>query len=341
MADADFARALALVEASPDHRILRRIKVEPGLRIERPDFGEVRHGIFVDTETTGLDHTKDAVVEFSAVPFEYVGETGAIIAIGAPFHAYNDPGRPIPPEMTKIHGITDDMVAGKSIDREALAESARGADLVIAHHAEFDRPFCEGIWSGFEAMPWACSMEQVPWADEGVEGRKLSYIAAALGYFYDAHRAVDDCMAALFLLSLKLPSGRTGLARLLDRALQDGRRVWAIDSPFETKDILKARGYRWSDGKDGRHKAWHKEVWLDELDAELARYRAEDSDKDRQMAAMACNHGEALRREEEKGYERGVRDMLCGDCPSTDCPTDATRCAKCPRRSITGASTLC
>lgn len=73
-------------------------------------------------------------------------------------------------------------------------------------------------------------------------------------------------------------------------------------------------------------------------EAELARYRAEDSNKDRAMAAMASDHGEALRREEEKGYERGVRDMLCSNCPPTDYSTDGTRCAKCPRRATAGAA---
>ena len=271
----DYAEALTLLEKSPNHRVLRRISMEPErlLNVDPLDR-EVHRGLFVDTETTGLDHAKDAVVEFGAVPFSY-GDTGAIHSIGRPFHAYNDPGRPIPPEMTKIHGITDEMVAGKSIDRETLAEFARGADIVIAHHAGFDRPFCERIWSGFETMPWACSIEQVPWDQEGVEGRKLSYIAASLGYFYDAHNAMNDCMAALFLLSLKLPSGKTGLAHILDRALQDSRRIWAIDAPFEKKDALKARGYRWNGGEDGRHKAWHREVALDELDAELTYLKAE------------------------------------------------------------------
>lgn len=269
------ADALAIVEASPDHRVLRRVTMGPGARegVDR-DAEPLHRGLFVDTETTGLDHAKDNVIEFAAVPFEY-DDAGALHSVGVPFHSYQDPGRPIPPETTRINRITDDMVAGKSIDCDALAEFAKGADLVIAHHAEFDRPFCETIWPGFETMPWACSVEQVPWDEEGVEGRKLTYIAASLGYFYDAHNAINDCMAALFLLSLRLPSGRTGLARLLDKALQDSRRVWAINSPFETKDILKARGYRWNGGEDGRYKAWHKEVSVSELDAELAYLKAE------------------------------------------------------------------
>lgn len=271
----DLTEALTLVEASPDHRVLRRVKIVTGeLLCTDAPTGTVHKGLFVDTETTGLDHDKHDVIEFAAVPFDY-DDAGTVYGIGVPFHSYIQPRAPIPPEMTKIHGVTDEMVAGKSVDLDRLAPFVANAGLVIAHHAEFDRPFCEGIWPGFDAMPWACSMEQVPWDEEGVEGRKLSYIAASLGYFYDAHSAVNDCVAALFLLSLKLPSGRTGLARLLDRALQDSRRVWAINSPFETKDALKARGYRWNDGTDGRYKAWHKEVWAEGLDAESKYLRDE------------------------------------------------------------------
>lgn len=278
------ADALAIVEASPEHRVLRRIRMSYGgpPMAEGVERGEkFLRGLFIDTETTGLDHAKDKVIEFAAVPFT-CDDKGAMVSVGVPFHTYIDPGRPIPPEMTKINGITDDMVAGKAFDAEAFAKFVAGfdpdhrqIDLAIAHHAEFDRAFCEGIWPGFVDMPWACSVEQVPWNEEGVEGRKLTYIASSLGYFYDAHNAINDCTAALFLLALRLPSGRTGLGRLLDKALQDSRRVWAINSPFETKDILKARGYRWNGGEDGRYKAWHKEVAVDALDAELAYLKAE------------------------------------------------------------------
>lgn len=42
---------------------------------------------------------------------------------------------------------------------------------------------------------------------------------------------------------------------------------------------------------------------------ELARYRAEDGDKDREMYAMQARHVEELRRAEEEGFARGVADM--------------------------------
>ena len=43
---------------------------------------------------------------------------------------------------------------------------------------------------------------------------------------------------------------------------------------------------------------------------ELAGYRAEDTELHRALAAMACDHGQALRREEERGYARGLRDGM-------------------------------
>lgn len=41
---------------------------------------------------------------------------------------------------------------------------------------------------------------------------------------------------------------------------------------------------------------------------ELARHRSADSDVLRAMHSMQADHATALRREEEKGYERGLRD---------------------------------
>lgn len=49
-------------------------------------------------------------------------------------------------------------------------------------------------------------------------------------------------------------------------------------------------------------------VALRDAEAQLARYRAEDSDTERAMARMQSDHDVALRREEEKGYARGLRD---------------------------------
>lgn len=45
-----------------------------------------------------------------------------------------------------------------------------------------------------------------------------------------------------------------------------------------------------------------------EQDAELERFYQEDSDKDREIHALRADHAQALIREEEKGYARGLKD---------------------------------
>ncbi|WP_456794199.1 hypothetical protein [Bradyrhizobium sp. USDA 4506] len=50
------------------------------------------------------------------------------------------------------------------------------------------------------------------------------------------------------------------LSMLLERARRKTIRIWAERSPFELKDALKRRGYRWSDGADGRPRSWYIDV---------------------------------------------------------------------------------
>jgi DNA polymerase-3 subunit epsilon len=113
-------------------------------------------------------------------------------------------------------------------------------------------------------------MTQVPWRDEGATGRGLAAIAAGFGFFYDAHRAVDDCLAAIEVLGRPLPrSGAPALARLLRSAAAVTHRVWALNSPYEARDVLRGRGYRWSNGTDGQLRAWHRDLAEDAVEGEV------------------------------------------------------------------------
>jgi DNA polymerase III subunit epsilon len=53
---------------------------------------------------------------------------------------------------------------------------------------------------------------------------------------------------------------RSAFSVLLERARRRTVRIWAEHSPFELKDMLKKRGYRWSDGSDGRPRSWYVDV---------------------------------------------------------------------------------
>ncbi|RVU18155.1 3'-5' exonuclease [Methylobacterium oryzihabitans] len=252
-----------VLEETGDYRVLRRLAPLEPLAVppDEPTF----IGLVVDTETTGTDFGRDEVIELGILKFEY-GASGRIYRILDSFNQLHQPSRPIPPEITRLTGITDAEVAGRRIDDAAVAALARDAAVVIAHNASFDRQMCEGRWPVFADRNWACSCHQVPWRDEGHEGLKLGYLLIDHGYFHHGHRAIDDCHALLRLLSLPLrASGRLALACLLETARRPTVRLWAQGSPIETKDLLKARRYRWS----GRRRCWY--VDLDEERIEIER----------------------------------------------------------------------
>lgn len=263
----------AALEASGDYRVLRRLA--PRAAVDPPEGLRTRLGLFVDVETTGLDPARDEIIELAMVPFTY-GLDGTIYAVGEAFNELQQPSVPIPPEITAITGIDDAMVAGRSIDPAAVAHFAAPAALVIAHHAAFDRRFLERFCDVFTTKPWACSMSQVDWAAEGHEGVKLSYLASGAGFFYERHRAVHDCLAAIELLGMPLPrSGASALGQLLERARMPNWRIWAENSPFDLKDMLKARGYRWNGDDNGMPRAWYIDVEDEQKEAELAFLRSE------------------------------------------------------------------
>ncbi len=94
--------------------------------------------VVFDTETTGLLPHKDEIVQIGAVRVL----RGRIIE-GEELNMLVDPGRPIPPASTKVHRITDAMVAGKpDIVAAGRAFHRFASDAVIvAHNAPFDMAF--------------------------------------------------------------------------------------------------------------------------------------------------------------------------------------------------------
>lgn len=58
-----------------------------------------------------------------------------------------------------------------------------------------------------------------------------------------------------------------------------------------------------------KHSEGHLVDYIRKLQRELASYRREDNHVLRSMYALEAEHAEALRREEEKGFARGVADM--------------------------------
>src|SRR6202048_936029 len=243
---------------SSDYRVLRRLK--PRTEFASSEGQAIKTGILLDVETTGLDTARDEIIELAMVKFTYLTDD-RIARITDVFSSFNEPENPIPAEITDLTGITDEMVLGHRIDSEAVAAFAADAGIIIAHNANFDRKFAERYWPLFEQKAWACSATEVEWRKHGFDGSRLGYLLAGVGLFHQAHRAIDDCRALVEILASDLPKpNRSALAVLLGRARRKTMRIWAEQSPFDLKDELKKRGYRWNDGADGRPRSWYIHV---------------------------------------------------------------------------------
>jgi DNA polymerase-3 subunit epsilon len=210
----------------------------------------------------------DKVIELAVVVFEYCAATGAVGRVLGVYDGLEDPGMPIPASSTAIHGITDAMVAGQRIDDGSVASLLDGVGLVIAHNAGFDRKFLEPRLPVFASLPWACSWAEVPWSEAGIESSKLEYLAYRYGFFFEGHRAEIDCRALLEVLRRPFgESGASALKVLLESARTPSFRLWAMNSPFESKDVLRKRGYWWEAAK----RCWYGEFRSrEEIEGELA-----------------------------------------------------------------------
>jgi len=261
--------------AHPDYKIKRRLV--PILNFGAGTGGPTKRILVLDTETTGLDWRAESIIELAMLAVDVDMQTGQPVGAVEVYEDFEDPGRPIPAEITKLTGITSQDVSGQKLDEDKIRDMVQRADLIVAHNAAFDRPFAEHRLEVFEHKAWACSFAGIDWKAQGLGSAKLEFLCSELGWFYDAHRAQVDCHALLRVLSSPLKTSSdtkplTGLQQLFKSAENARTIVKAFGSPFETKDKLKARGYRW----DSEARVWSTAVKSAEaLDAEAEWLKAQ------------------------------------------------------------------
>ena len=216
----------------------------------------------VDVETTGISHLNDKIIELGIVVVEYCPETGQAYRVLETYNELEDPGMVIPQESTKVHGITDDMVKGKRIFDAMVTKILEDVNLVVAHNAGFDRVFIESRFPFFKEKAWACSYAQIPWKTSGFNAFSLEFLAYKFGFHFNGHRASIDCHALLEILQSEWPASEGRIFKtLLDSAHTQDLKIYALSTPFESKDKLKGRGYRW----DAERKTWYRTVSEDDL----------------------------------------------------------------------------
>ena len=240
-----------------------------------PSGGEIKKGIVLDVEATGLSIGHDDVIQLALLPFEYEVSSGKILNIQKEnaFDGLREPRIPISKEASLVTGITNDMVINKKIDSKEVEKIINSSDLIIAHNASYDRPMVEQHWNCFKNISWACTFKSIDWLEEGFSSAKLELLGMNYGWFYDGHDAFNDCEACLALLSETLPKkDKTVFSVLREYAASPSFLIKAIDAPYSKRNILRRRGYKWRPADLLNGKVWWTETndyeeevkWLNE-----------------------------------------------------------------------------
>jgi DNA polymerase-3 subunit epsilon len=118
---------------------LMRAHCDTGALADR-QLSDLTYVVF-DTETTGLKPSGgDEIVQLGAVRV-----VNSRILTGETFERLVDPKRPIPPESTRFHGITDDLIKGKPPIGVVLPQfkTFAGDAVLVGHNAAFDLKFLQ------------------------------------------------------------------------------------------------------------------------------------------------------------------------------------------------------
>ncbi len=154
-------------------------------------FGFETEYALLDIETTGFDPDRDSLIEVAA----------AIVRgpeILESFETLVDPGRPIPPEITRLTGITDAQVAdAPPPEAAALALSEfTGGREIVAHNAPFDERFLGRLAGGGCLQgTWIDTLQLALIAFPRLSSHRLCDVAEAFGGSVASHRAADDVRA--------------------------------------------------------------------------------------------------------------------------------------------------
>lgn len=153
--------------------------------------------VFLDTETTGFVEPEHRLVEFYGEVWDMKARQRLDL-----LDQRIDPKRSMPIEAQRVHNISMSDLIGQPewpTVAPAIMAMIQGADLAVAHNAEFDREFLNmelrRIGLATPSTPWFCTMENASWATPIGKKASLSELCYAMEVPYDpslAHAASYD-----------------------------------------------------------------------------------------------------------------------------------------------------
>lgn len=152
--------------------------------------------VFIDFETTGLEPHDCRVIEIGAIRMNVEGQE-----FGR-FSCLVQSGEPIPPDISALTGITNDMVACEGVSTaDAFSELLKfiGDTQCVAFNARFDRGFLEAELRrlGLPAVKnsFYCALEISRRAWPVFRSHSLDALCKFVGVQRLGHRAISDAFA--------------------------------------------------------------------------------------------------------------------------------------------------
>lgn len=227
--------------------------------------------VFFDLETTGLDLQMDRIVQFAMIRItpDYEQEEWEELV---------NPGQPIPPEATRVHGISDEMVRDKppfSFFAERIIHFIGSSDLAGFNIIRFDLPLLivELERCGFKLEMRDRHVVDMQTIFHKYEPRDLS--AAYRFYCHKqligAHHALADVKASVEILQgqleryADLPRNIPALAEFISRSeddqwvTPDRRFYWRHNQAIMAFGKHRGKSLEWVHKNDADYLLWLKD----------------------------------------------------------------------------------
>ena len=176
----------------------------------RPLFDRYDRLLIFDTETTGLDFAHDEIIQFSAVSVE-CSQDNVKVAEEYDRLLLLAPGKQVPPEITRLTGITTEAVAQKGIEKSRLCrdigQMVAGNTLLLAYNAHFDLSFLYYLLLRSGDVSILKGKDKLDlltvYKDRRSYPHRLCNAIAAYGLegrVVNSHRAIDDVLATVAVM---------------------------------------------------------------------------------------------------------------------------------------------
>lgn len=178
----------------------------------------------VDIETTGMHHHRDKITEIAIAIYD----GNEIIDC---FESLINPERSIPFEITRITGITDEMVenAPKFYEVAKKIVEMTENNILVAHNSRFDYGFLKAEFSSLGFTFTRTQLDTVVLSRKSFPGLKSYSLGNLIRHFdikvANRHRAMDDVLATVDILSraINLNGGNERIDSLIKTGIRSSQ----------------------------------------------------------------------------------------------------------------------